>query len=51
VVGKDRNNQNLVYLLATYVPGGTSGKAKTFGTHKLRMLGYLYGKRFDSKIV
>ena len=31
VVGKQQNTQILVYLLVTYVPGGTSSKAKTLG--------------------
>jgi len=31
VFGKQRNTQILVYLPVTYVPGGTSSKAKTLG--------------------
>jgi hypothetical protein len=35
MVGKQRNTQVLVYLPVTYVPGGTSSKAKTLGLQYL----------------
>jgi hypothetical protein len=38
VVSKQQNTQILVYLPVTYVPGGTSSKAKTLGLHHLLLL-------------
>jgi hypothetical protein len=37
VVGKQQNTQILVYLPVTYVPGGTSSKAKTLGLQHLQL--------------
>jgi hypothetical protein len=37
VVGKKRNTQIFVYLPVTYVPGGTSSKAKTLGLQHLQI--------------